>query len=88
MAQILCFGDSITLGFVDLEGGWTQCLRRSLDQLATFAVGGTRFPAHATFNLGVSDDTAAGLLARMEREILPRPPNPRRRTRVRPSGRH
>jgi lysophospholipase L1-like esterase len=35
MVSILCFGDSITQGFVDLEGGWTQRLRRRLDQEAT-----------------------------------------------------
>jgi hypothetical protein len=30
MASILCFGDSITQGDVDLEGGWTQRPRRRL----------------------------------------------------------
>jgi acyl-CoA thioesterase-1 len=72
MASILCFGDSITQGFVDLEGGWTQRLRRRLDQEATFSLGEVRFPAHAVFNLGVSDDTSEGLLARLERELEPR----------------
>jgi acyl-CoA thioesterase-1 len=73
MASILCFGDSITQGFVDPEGGgWTQRLRHRLDQEATFLLGEVRFPAHAVFNLGVSDDTSEGLLARLERELEPR----------------
>ena len=72
MAQILCFGDSITHGYVDLDGGWTQRLRRRLDQQATFPLGDTRFPAHATFNPGVADDTSEGLLDRLEPELRPR----------------
>lgn len=75
MASIVCFGDSITQGFVDPEGGWTQRLRRRLDQEASFPLGPggeVRFPAHAVFNLGVSDDTAEGLLARLEPELVPR----------------
>ena len=73
MAQVLCFGDSITQGYVDPEGGgWTQRLRRRLDQEATFPLGGVAFPAHATFNLGVSDDTSDRLLARLEGEARAR----------------
>ena len=72
MASILCFGDSITQGYVDLEGGWTQRLRRRLDQETTVPFGDTTFPAHAVFNLGVSGDTAEGLAARLERELAPR----------------
>lgn len=72
MGQVLCFGDSITQGFVDLEGGWTQRLRKRLDQEATLPVGDTTFPAHVVFNLGISDDTSAGVLERMEREVRPR----------------
>jgi hypothetical protein len=71
VASILCFGDSITQGVVDAEGGWTQRLRRRLDREATFPPGEVRFPAHAVFNLGVSDDTSEGLLARLERELEP-----------------
>jgi lysophospholipase L1-like esterase len=72
MAQVLCFGDSITQGYVDPDGGWTHRLRRRLDQEATFPLGGVAFPAHATFNLGVSDDTSERLLARLEREARAR----------------
>lgn len=72
MASILCFGDSITQGFVDLEGGWTQRLRRRLDQEAALPLGDITFPAHAVFNLGISGDTAAGLAERLERELAPR----------------
>ena len=72
MASILCFGDSITQGFVDPDGGWTQRLRRRLDQDATIPMGDTTFPAHAVFNLGISGDTTEGLAARLERELAPR----------------
>lgn len=72
MAQILCFGDSITQGFVDQEGGWTQRMARRLDREATVPVGPTTFPAHVTFNLGIAGETSAGLLARLEREVEPR----------------
>ncbi len=72
MASILCFGDSITQGYVDLEGGWTQRLRRRLDQEATVPFGDTTFPAHAVFNLGVAGDTTDELAARLEQELAPR----------------
>jgi acyl-CoA thioesterase-1 len=73
MGQVLCFGDSIVQGLVDPEGGgWTQRLRRLLDRKLTFPVGDTSFPAHVTFNLGISDDTSEGVLARLERELTPR----------------
>jgi acyl-CoA thioesterase-1 len=71
MASVLCFGDSITQGSVDPDGGWTQRLRRRLDQ-DTFPLGDTTFPAHAVFNLGVAGDTSEGLLDRLEREARPR----------------
>jgi lysophospholipase L1-like esterase len=72
MASILCFGDSITQGYVDLEGGWTQRLRRRSTRTPPSPMGATTFPAHAVFNLGVSGDTAEGLLARLEPELGPR----------------
>jgi lysophospholipase L1-like esterase len=72
MAQVLCFGDSITQGYVDPEGGWTQRLRRRLDRESTFDLGGVAFPAHAIFNLGVVDDTSQRLLARLEPEARAR----------------
>jgi lysophospholipase L1-like esterase len=72
MASVLCFGDSITQGSVDLDGGWTQRLRRRLDTQFTFPLGEVSFPAHAVFNLGISGDTSQGLLARLEPELAPR----------------
>ena len=72
MAQIVCFGDSITLGLVDPEGGWTQRLRRRLDAEETFTVGDVSFSSHVVLNLGISGDTAEDVLDRLERELLPR----------------
>jgi len=72
MASVLCFGDSITQGSVDLDGGWTQRLRRRLDTQFSFPLGEVSFPAHAVFNLGISGDTSQGLLARLEGELAPR----------------
>jgi len=71
MASVLCFGDSITQGSVDPEGGWTQRLHRRLDR-DTFPLGDTSFPAHVVFNLGITGDTSETLLARLEREARPR----------------
>jgi lysophospholipase L1-like esterase len=73
MSNILCFGDSITQGYTDPAGGWTQRLRQKLD--ATYFhiyKNGITVPAHDVFNLGISGDTSAGLLARIASEIKPR----------------
>jgi acyl-CoA thioesterase-1 len=72
MTQILWFGDSVTQGYTDEFGGWTQRLRRYLDARYVSRYNGDLVPSHDVFNLGISGDTSAGLLRRMEREIGPR----------------
>lgn len=57
--RILFFGDSITQGFYDREGGWVQRLARG-------------YHGVEVFNLGVSGDTAESLLARLENEAKAR----------------
>lgn len=72
MTQILCFGDSITQGYTDEFGGWTQRLRRYFDSRYVSRYNGDLVPSHDVFNLGISGDTSTGLLHRMEGEIRPR----------------
>jgi lysophospholipase L1-like esterase len=68
MAQILIFGDSIAYGAWDAEGGWAARLRRSLDQKRSAN------PEHyfLVYNLGISGDTAEGILERFEFEASQR----------------
>lgn len=72
MSQILCFGASIVQGYMDPVGGWTQRLRRVLDAKYTTTYRDVVLPSHDVFNLGISGDTTAGLLQRIEQEIIPR----------------
>lgn len=69
MVQILVFGDSVTYGAWDLEGGWVQRLRKFLDK----KVIDSNYESYFTvYNLGVDGDTSEGLLKRIENEIKPR----------------
>ncbi len=71
MAQILAFGDSITDGFYDAEGGWASRMQRYF--MANNAVDNRPIDeAHWFYNLGISGDTAAGLLSRIEVEARAR----------------
>ncbi len=73
MSNILCFGDSITQGYTDVQGGWTQRLRQKLDSEYFYTYkDGITVPAYNVFNLGISGDTSTGLLKRMASEIKPR----------------
>jgi lysophospholipase L1-like esterase len=65
MATILCFGDSITQGFVDPEGGLDPAAATPARPGGHRPLGDITFPAHAVFNLGISDDTTAGLAERL-----------------------
>jgi lysophospholipase L1-like esterase len=68
--RILCFGDSITQGFWDIEGGWVARIRRHFDEAAIRAMGqGTSAPFIEMCNLGLSGDTTRNLLNRMVPEI-------------------
>lgn len=59
--QILIFGDSITYGAWDKEGGWVARLRRFVEE---------KYPReNIVYNLGVSGDNSKTLLERFEKEI-------------------
>lgn len=66
MTRILCFGDSITLGVGDPDGGWTQRLSRALENIYIDEFGNRR---HQVYNLGINGDDSSALLRRIEHEI-------------------
>lgn len=68
MSQILVFGDSITYGAWDKEGGWVQRLRRFLDEKTLTEPDFY----YLTYNLGISGDTTDDLLKRFEFETKQR----------------
>ncbi|MCX6742516.1 MAG: GDSL-type esterase/lipase family protein [Candidatus Pacearchaeota archaeon] len=58
--EILVFGDSLTYGAWDKEGGWVARLRRFIDE---------KYPEqHFVYNLGVPGDTSKHLIERFEPE--------------------
>ncbi len=65
MSKILAFGDSITWGAVDPDGGgWVGRLKTLLEVESDFEV--------EIYNLGVSGETTDGLLERLESETKAR----------------
>ncbi len=62
---ILVFGDSITCGAWDKEGGWADRLKQYLFKKSAFGKKGYCM----LYNLGIDGDTTAGVLARLENEI-------------------
>ena len=63
----MVFGDSITQGFWDTEGGWVNRLRRHYDvQIIKNLKDEENYPA--VFNLGISGDTTHNVLGRLEDE--------------------
>jgi lysophospholipase L1-like esterase len=63
--KILCFGDSITWGARDSRGGWVARVREKVDE-ECMQPGSDKFIL--TYNLGVSSDTSASVLERLQRE--------------------
>ncbi len=68
MKDVFIFGDSITYGQWDEQGGWVQRLRSSFDQ---------SYIAHRSemtcfYNLGVPADTTEGVLKRFRNEVAAR----------------
>jgi len=59
MPNLLVFGDSITYGAWDKEGGWIQRLRKFLDE---------NYGGYLVYNLGISGDNTNDLLKRVEFE--------------------
>ena len=69
MTHILVFGDSITYGAWDIEGGWVGRLRKYLDQ----QVIDSNYQLYwIVYNLGIDGDTSSGLLKRFENEVKKR----------------
>lgn len=68
MTRICIFGDSITYGAWDKEGGWVQKLRKFLDKKN---LSDSNFYC-LVYNLGISGDTTEDLLERFEFELKQR----------------
>lgn len=68
MPQFFAFGNSITYGQWDSEGGWVERLRKYLDEK------GTDNPDFfdAVYNLGIAGDTSSDVLKRFREEMLER----------------
>jgi lysophospholipase L1-like esterase len=68
MSQILIFGDSITYGASDLEGGWVSRLRKYIDAK------GENDPDYyyLVYNLGISGQNSTDILQRFEFEAKSR----------------
>lgn len=65
IVEVMVFGDSIAYGAWDNNGGWVQRLREPIDVKNLVDEG----VAYFIYNLGVVDDTSAGVLKRFENEI-------------------
>lgn len=68
MVRILVFGNSITYGYYDKDGGWVQRLRNSLYEKMLLD---PDFD-YSVYNLGISGDTTEDLLERLEFETKQR----------------
>lgn len=68
MCQIIAFGDSITFGFWDREGGWIARLRKWIDNKNLEF---SRF-YYRVYNLGIDGNTTQDLLIRTDKEISQR----------------
>lgn len=64
--RVLIFGDSITQGFWDIEGGWATRLRKYYDERQLKDIFNSSEPT--IFNLGISGDVTAGLIKRLGHE--------------------
>jgi lysophospholipase L1-like esterase len=63
--RVLFFGDSITQGLWDKEGGWVTRIRKDYDHKYISAPGGN---SPLLFNMGISGNTAASVLKRFKAE--------------------
>lgn len=68
MPRVLIFGDSITWGASDPEGGWTARLRKWVDE-RMYKDGRFDYPI---YNLGVSGDKTEDLLKHFDVEVIAR----------------
>lgn len=70
--RVLVFGDSIAQGFFDSRGGWVQRLASDMHMKTLAAMHDGDAYYVEIHNLGVSGDTAEGVLGRMESEMSSR----------------
>jgi lysophospholipase L1-like esterase len=63
--RVLVFGDSITQGFWDVEGGWVSRLRKAYDQKA---IETDDYDQPTIFNMGVSGNSSDDVLVRFDNE--------------------
>ncbi|MCA9348413.1 hypothetical protein KC867_03320 [Candidatus Saccharibacteria bacterium] len=70
--RILVFGDSIAQGFFDSRGGWVQRLAADIHARTLGAMNTDESFYAEVHNLGVSGDTASGVLARIVNETKAR----------------
>ncbi|MDO8591584.1 MAG: GDSL-type esterase/lipase family protein [bacterium] len=68
--RVLIFGDSITQGFWDTEGGWVTRLRKHYDEMQ--AKTGKFYTKPEVFNLGISGDITKDVLNRLDVETKAR----------------
>jgi len=68
--KVLVFGDSITQGYWDAEGGWVERVRKHYDSLQIADLAERDEPTF--FNLGISADNSKSILDRIEPEIVAR----------------
>jgi lysophospholipase L1-like esterase len=68
--RVLIFGDSITQGYWDTDGGWVERLRRHYDSIQAQNLETSDEPT--VFNLGISADNSANILDRIVPETLTR----------------
>lgn len=70
MATILIFGDSITFGSADVEGGWVQRLKKLFDESNAINRVSKKVSGESTavYNLGISGNTSDNLVERFEFE--------------------
>ena len=67
--RVLVFGDSITQGFWDSDGGWIARIRRAYDKQQLKDLSRDE---PTVFNLGISADTTQNVLDRFETETIAR----------------
>lgn len=65
MTHVIVFGDSVSYGLFDPAGGWVQRIRAAVDGRNAAEDGYWTL----VYNLGISGDTAADLLQRIETEL-------------------
>lgn len=68
--RVLVFGDSITQGYWDTDGGWVERVRKHYDTLQASDLEGRDEPT--IFNLGISADNSKNVLDRIEKETIAR----------------